>query len=67
MCLFFIYLVCGGQLLAVAGESDEACGQVDVAADLQVGVGASGGGRAHGVRATHHVAVAPLDAEGAAE
>ncbi|TNN60675.1 hypothetical protein EYF80_029148 [Liparis tanakae] len=62
-----IHLIRGGQLLAVGGEGDEASGQVDQAADLQVGVGAAGGRRADCVRSAHHVAVAPLDTEATAD
>lgn len=60
--LLLFYLIRRGQLLAVGGERDEACGQVDQAADLQVGVGATGGRRAERVPCAHQVAVAPLDA-----
>lgn len=58
---FLFYLIRGGQLLAVGGERDEASGQVDQTADLQVGVGATGGRRAERVPSTHQVAVTPLD------
>lgn len=58
---FSFYLVHCGQLLAVGGEGDQASGQVDQAADLQVRVGAAGGRRADGVPRIHHVTVAPLD------
>lgn len=61
---FSLHLVHCGQLLAVSGEGDQAGGQVDQAADLQVRGGAAGGRRADGVRRTHHVAVAPLDTAG---
>lgn len=50
------------QLGVVGGEGDEARAQVDQTADLQVGVGAAGGGGADGVGRTHHVAVTPLKA-----
>ena len=63
-CGIVIHLICCGQLLAVSGEGDEAGGQVDQTADLQVRVGAAGGRRADRVRSAHHVAVAPLDAAG---
>lgn len=62
-----IDLIRCGQLLAVGSERDEASGQVDQTADLQVRVGAAGGRRANGVRPTHHVAVAPLDTEAKAD
>lgn len=55
------YLICGGQLLAVGSERDEASGQVDQTADLQVRVGATGGRRAERVPSAHQVAVTPLD------
>lgn len=58
---FFFYLICRGQLLAVGSERDEASGQVDQTADLQVRVGAAGGRRADCVPSTHQVAVTPLD------
>lgn len=55
-----LYLVGGGQLLAVGGEGDEAGGQVNVTANLQVRVGAGGGvGGADDVSTTHHVTVTP--------
>lgn len=57
-----LYLICCGQLLAVGSEGDEASGQVNQTADLQIGVGAAGGRRPDCVRPTHHVAVTPLDA-----
>lgn len=38
----FWYLICCGQLLAIGGKRDEAGGQVDQTANLQVGVGAVG-------------------------
>lgn len=59
--IILIYLICRGQLLAVGSKRDEASGQVDQTADLQVRVGAAGGRWADCVRSTHHVAVTPLD------
>lgn len=59
-CSVLIYLISCGQLLAVGSEGDEASGQVDQTANLQVGVGAAGGRRADRVCSIHHVAVTPL-------
>lgn len=61
---FSFHLVHCGQVLAVSGEGDQAGGQVDQAADLQVRGGAAGGRRADAVPCTHHVTVAPLDTAG---
>lgn len=55
------YLICHGQVFAVSRKGDEAGGQVDQTADLQVRVGAAGGRRADGIARTYHVAVTPLD------
>lgn len=57
------HLVGCGDLLPVDSEGQEAGGQVDQTAHLQVDVAAAGAvsGRCH-VAAPHHVAVAPLDA-----
>lgn len=59
--LFFLYLKCCWQLLAIGSERDEASGEVDQTTDLQVGAGVAGGRWANGVPSTHHVAVTPLD------
>ena len=61
ICSVLIYLIICGQLLAVGSEGDEASGQVNQTADLQVTVGAAGGRGADCVCCTHHVAVTPLD------
>lgn len=60
--MVLIYLICCGQLLSIGSEGDEARGQVDQTADLQVRVVAAGGRRADCICSTHHVAVTPLDA-----
>lgn len=62
LCQLLIYLIGCGQLLAVGSEGDEAGGQVNQAADFQVGAGAIGGRRADCFRSAHHVAVTPLNA-----
>lgn len=58
---YYYHLVCGGQLFAIGSERDQARAQVDQTANLQVRVGATGGGGTNCIRTTHHVAVTSLD------
>lgn len=63
LCLtIWFHLINCGELLPIGSEGDQTGGQVYQTADLQIRVGAAGGGRADGVCRTHHVTVTPLNA-----